>query len=160
MRTEHEISEIVFSIFISASHFTSPSSPPTPLGNRFTSSSPFSTGIEDSYEDLRIFRSYELNIKKQHFGKNDPDLPNKQQQKNPSSLLICDFKNNVALERKATHCNRGGEGQRRLERNVKATEALERKKRNAEKGQIMVNLRAQKKAKQSTRDVSRSYDKP
>ncbi|GJT86315.1 hypothetical protein Tco_1068032 [Tanacetum coccineum] len=60
--------------------------------------------------------------------------------------------NNVALERKATHCNGGGEGQRRLERNVKATEALEWKKRNAEKGQIMVNLRARKKAKQSTRD--------
>ncbi|GJX33559.1 endoglucanase 8-like protein [Tanacetum coccineum] len=40
------------------------------------------------------------------------------------------------------------EGRWRLEGNVKATEALEWKKRNVEKGQIMVDLRAREKVKQ------------
>ncbi|GJU84508.1 hydroxyproline O-galactosyltransferase GALT3, partial [Tanacetum coccineum] len=41
-----------------------------------------------------------------------------------------------------------GEGQWRLKGNVKGTEALEWKKLNAEKGQIMVDLQARKEAKQ------------
>nr|GEU98031.1 UDP-glycosyltransferase 83A1-like [Tanacetum cinerariifolium]GEW37764.1 UDP-glycosyltransferase 83A1-like [Tanacetum cinerariifolium] len=52
--------------------------------------------------------------------------------------------------------NERGEGQWRLEKNVQGTEAMEPKKRIAENGQIMVELRSLKEAKAKTQDTSQA----
>ncbi|GKA92914.1 augmin subunit 5 [Tanacetum coccineum] len=59
-----------------------------------------------------------------------------------------DKKSSSGLRGCPWHWNGRGEGQWHLKGNVKGTEALERKKRDAEKGQIMVGFRARKEAKQ------------